>query len=436
MHNQFLPVIDRQDERETPLSFQNYSIDPRCLRILKAQRITEPTPVQAEAIPAALEGRDVIAIAQTGTGKTLAFGLPALTRLAAAKPGRNRMLVLTPTRELAAQVHGVLQSMGNALGLTAVAVYGGVGMEPQTKALRRGVDIVVACPGRLLDHINRGNARFDDLSVLVLDEGDHMLDMGFLPDIKRILRVLPERRQTMLFSATFPREIERLAAEFQRDPVRVEIGRATTPVEAVRQGVYTVDPNGKLDLLTKLLAERDVESALVFLRTKYRTDRVAKALHRAGFKAQAIHGGRTQGQRQRALDGFRKGRYSILVATDVAARGLDIQGITHVVNYDIPKCPDDYIHRIGRTARASADGDAITFVCPDDHQVLGSIERAIGKNLPREEWDGAVHVRSANEPARNRRPGKRGPASRGGRGPSGGRGQKAKRTYARRGKAA
>ncbi len=440
------------------MSFHDYAIDPRCLRILKSQRITDPTPVQAEAIPPALEGRDVIAIAQTGTGKTLAFGLPALTRLADEGGGRNRMLVLTPTRELAVQVHAVLQNMGKPLGLRTVSVYGGVGMEPQTRALRRGVDIVVACPGRLLDHINRGNARFDDLSLLVLDEADRMLDMGFLPDIKRILDVLPERRQTMMFSATFPAGIRSLAADFQHDPVRVKIGQTSSPVEAVRQGVYTVDQRGKLDLLTTLLADRNVSSALVFLRTKHRTDRVAKSLHKAGFKAQAIHGGRTQGQRQRALDGFRKGRYDILVATDVAARGLDIQGITHVVNFDIPNTPDDYIHRIGRTARASADGDAITFVSPDDYQTLGAIERALGKNLPREEWEGAVPVRSAYQPGgkgrpakrypgkhagakhapAKRSPGKRGPgkrssASAGGRGPSK-RPHKAKGGYPRRGR--
>ncbi len=399
------------------MSFQDYRIDPRCLRVLKNQRIIEPTPVQAKAIPPALDGRDVIAIAQTGTGKTLAFGLPALTRLAAAKRGRNSMLVLTPTRELAVQIHNVLQSLGKGMGLRTIAVYGGVGMEPQTRALRRGVDVVVACPGRLLDHINRGNARFDDLSILVLDEADRMLDMGFLPDIKRILHELPKHRQTMMFSATFAKEIGRLAADFQHNPVRVEVGQTAKPVETVRQGIYTVDQRGKLDLLTKLLKERNVESALVFLRTKHRTDRVAKALHKAGFKAQAIHGGRTQGQRQRALDGFRKGKFHILVATDVAARGLDIQGITHVVNFDIPNSPDDYIHRIGRTARASAKGDAITFVSPDDHQTLGAIERALGKKLPREEWEGAVHVRSGYQPTQKRQGAKPKPASHNGRGP-------------------
>jgi ATP-dependent RNA helicase RhlE len=403
------------------LSFQDYKIDPRCLKILASQNITTPSPVQAQAIPAALEGRDVIATAQTGTGKTLGFGLPSLTRLAAGKRGRSRMLVLTPTRELAVQVHTVLQSMGKALGLTAVAVYGGVGMEPQTRALRRGVDIVVACPGRLLDHINRGNARFNDLSILVLDEADHMLDMGFLPDIKRILKVLPQRRQTLMFSATFPKEIERLAKEFQSDPYRVEVGQVAKPVEAVRQGIYTVESNGKLNLLKKLMEDKNVDSALIFMRTKHRTDRIARALHHAGFKAEAIHGGRSQGQRQRALDGFRKGRFNILVATDVAARGLDIQGISHVVNYDIPISPDDYIHRIGRTARANTDGDAITFVSPEDHQALGTLERALGKRLHREDWEGAVDVKSGNMSGGQKGGGsKRGGSFRGGRGAAGG----------------
>jgi len=402
MQNQRLPGMLRQDEREVTMSFEDLSIDPRCLRVLKAERITEPTPVQAQAIPMALEGRDVVATAQTGTGKTLAFGLPLLTRLAAEKPRPNRMLVLTPTRELAQQVHTVLESLGKALRLRTVCVYGGVGIEPQAKALRRGCAIIVATPGRLLDHVGRRNVRFDNLSALVLDEADRMLDMGFLPDIRRILGMLPKDRQTLMFSATFPREIERLAADMQRDPLRVEVGAVAKPVETVRQGVYTVDPERKIGLLSKILREPQVESALVFLRTKHRTDRVAKALHKAGFKAKAIHGGRSQRQRQQAIDGFRQGRYTVLVATDVAARGLDVQGITHVVNFDIPKCSDDYIHRIGRTARASADGDAITFVCPSEYMALSAIEDGLGKNLPREEWEGAVPVISLFQPVSER----------------------------------
>ena len=384
------------------MSFTDLSIDPRCLRILKTQGIVDPTPVQAQAIPLALEGCDVTAVAQTGTGKTLAFGLPALTRLAKSKPGPNRMLVLTPTRELAQQVHDVLQPLAKALGLRTVCIYGGVGMEPQTKALRRGCDIIVACPGRLLDHMQRRNVRFDRLSVLVLDEADRMLDMGFLPDIKRILSTCPKERQTLMFSATFPKEIEQLAANLQHDPKRVEVGAIAKPLDAVRQGIYTVDPSGKTGLLSKILGDPKVGPALVFLRTKHRTDRIAKALHRQGFKAKAIHGGRSQGQRQQAIDGFRSGKYKVLVATDVAARGLDIEGITHVVNYDIPKCSDDYIHRIGRTARASAKGDAITFVSPDDSEALGKIERALGRQLPREDWEGAVPVASTFRPAKTR----------------------------------
>ncbi len=380
------------------MSFEELCVDPRCLRLLKNQQITEPTLIQAKAIPPALEGRDVVAIAQTGTGKTLAFGLPLLTRLATGKSGRNRMLVLTPTRELAHQVHSVIESLGKALGLRAISVYGGVGIEPQSRALRKGSDIIVATPGRLLDHIQRGNVRFNDLSILVLDEADRMLDMGFLPDIKRILAKLPKDRQTLMLSATFPREIERLAANLQRDPVRVDDGAVATPVESVRHGVYTVLQAAKVDLLSKILREPHVQSALVFLRTKRRTERVAKALLKAGFKAQAIHGDRSQSQRQRAIDGFRQGRYQVLVATDVAARGLDIKGISHVVNFDIPPSPIDYIHRIGRTARANAEGDAITFVCPDEYMALSTIESALGKNLPRQEWEGTVPVLSLFRP--------------------------------------
>lgn len=380
------------------MSFEELCIDPRCLAVLKRQGITSPTPVQAAAIPIALEGRDVMAIAQTGTGKTLGFGLPALARLAAAGKGRNRMLVLAPTRELAQQVEAVLEPHARALKLFTVCVYGGAGIERQAQQLRRGCDIVVATPGRLLDHMDRGNVNFRDLSILVLDEADRMLDMGFMPDIKRIVRDMPAERQTLMFSATLPKEIAALAKDLQHDPEQIVIGAVSTPAERVRQGVFTVHSDGKLDLLSQILRKPEVESVLVFIRTKHRTDRVAKSLHRDGFKALAIHGGRSQRQRDQAIEAFRQGKATVLVATDVAARGLDVQGITHVVNYDIPATSDDYIHRIGRTARASAAGDAITFVSPEDARELGQIERALGKALPREDWEGAVHVASHFRP--------------------------------------
>jgi len=387
------------------MSFETMNLNPKCVQLLTKQGLTEPTPVQAQAIPFALEGRDVVAIAQTGTGKTLGFALPAVTRLAQGGVRKGtQMLVLTPTRELAHQVRDVVAPFGETLGLRTACVYGGVGMEPQTKALRRGVDIVIATPGRLLDHIERRNADFRNLSILVMDEADRMLDMGFMPDIKRILGVLPTERQTMMFSATFPRDIARLTAQFLHDPERVEIAPQSTAAESVTQNVYTVDSNRKMELLQKLLAEKGMDSALIFMRTKHRTDRVTKQLNRQGFKAQAIHGGRSQSQRQKALDGFRKGRYSILVATDVAARGIDVDGISHVVNFDVPKEAGDYIHRIGRTGRANAVGDAITFVAPEDFMALGAIEKALGRNLPRADWEGAVNVRTTSQTAKQGRP--------------------------------
>ncbi len=382
--------------------FDDFSIDPRFLKVLKAQGIVEPTPVQEQAIPIALEGKDLLGVAQTGTGKTLAFALPALTLLAGLPRTKNAMLILTPTRELAIQVHAVIEPLAKCVGLNAVCVYGGAGMDKQTTALRQGRTVVVATPGRLLDHLGRGNVRFDQLSILVLDEADRMLDMGFLPDIRRIIDKLPKDRQTLFFSATFPQEIARLANDMQRSPQRIEVGSIAMPVDTVRQQVYTVNATSKIELLTKILREPAVTSALVFIRTKHRTDRVAKALHKEGFKAQAIHGDRSQNQRQQALDGFRQGRYTVLVATDVAARGLDIQGISHVINFDIPKAPDEYIHRIGRTARASAKGDAITFVSPEEFMALKIIENALGKNLPRAEWEGAVPVVSLFTPESER----------------------------------
>jgi len=380
------------------MSFDEFDLDSRCLRVLHEAEIATPTPIQAQAIPIAREGRDVIGVAQTGTGKTLAFTLPSLTRLAQEKLRRNMMLVLVPTRELAVQVEKVVEDIGRPLQIRSVAIYGGVNLDRQATELRRGRAVVVATPGRLLDHMGRGNLRFDDLSILVLDEADRMLDMGFLPDIRKILRKLPKERQTLMFSATFPDEIARLTGEMMHEPERVTVGAISRPVDAVRQLLYTVMPEHKSELLLDVLRSEDIHSALVFLRTKQRTERVAQLLRKRGFKASAIHGDRSQKQREQALDGFRKGKYRILVATDVAARGLDVDGISHVINYDIPPTADDYIHRIGRTARAEAEGDAITFVSPSEHLPLETIERALARRLPRAEWEKAVPVLSLYSP--------------------------------------
>jgi len=376
------------------MTFDEFGLDPRCLRVLHQQEIITPTPVQEQAIPIALTGRDVIAVAQTGTGKTLAFSLPALTRLASQHITKNSMLVLTPTRELAVQVQRVVESIAKPLQMHSTAIYGGMGMDKQTQDLRRGKEIIVATPGRLLDHLGRGNVSFPQLGILVLDEADRMLDMGFLPDIRRILRQLPRDRQTMMFSATFPDEIARLTSEMMNDPERISVGPIARPVDTVRQLMYPVMPEDKTRLLVKIFEEQKIDSAVIFLRTKDRTERIAQMLHKRGFNAAAIHGDRSQRQREQALDGFRKGKYKILVATDVAARGLDIEGITHVINYDIPPTAEDYIHRIGRTARAHAEGDAITFVCPAEHTALETIERALSRNLPRAEWESAPPVLS------------------------------------------
>ena len=378
-----------QEEFPNLMPFEDFDIDPRCLKVLHNLGITEPTPIQAQSIPIALTGKDLIATAQTGTGKTLGYALPSLTRLAAERVRRNRMLVLVPTRELAVQVESVVREHAKALHLATALVYGGVGMTEQTVRLERGVDVVVATPGRLLDHMGRGSADFRCLEILVLDEADRMLDMGFLPDIKRIISKLPRERQTMMFSATFAPELERLAKDMLHEPDRVTIGAVAQPVDAVRQLVIPVRQDDKSKMLLQILEEEKMDQAIIFLRTKSRTDRVAATLRKAGHNATPIHGDLSQSQRQKALQGFREGKYNILVATDVAARGLDIQDISHVINYDIPENPDDYVHRIGRTARALREGDAITFVTPADHASLGAIEKTIGRNIPRKEYEGA-----------------------------------------------
>jgi ATP-dependent RNA helicase RhlE len=380
------------------MTFDDFDIDPRCLRVLHEQNISEPTPIQEGAIPIALSGKDIIGVAQTGTGKTLGYALPAVTRLAAGPPKHNMMLVLVPTRELALQVGSVFESLGKATHLRTAILYGGVGYDKQRSDLKKGSAVIVATPGRLLDHMSQGAIRWNDLMILCMDEADRMLDMGFLPDIRRVLRKLPEDRQTMMFSATFPDEIARLTGQMMNDPERVTVGAISKPVDSVRQVIYGVRHEDKSRLLLHILDEEDVQSAMIFLRTKERTERIGQMLRRKGYKAGLIHGDRSQKQREQALKGFREGKYRFLVATDVAARGLDIDGVSHVFNYDVPPNPDDYIHRVGRTARAQADGDAVTFVSPNEYGPLETIERALGRNLPRGEWEDSVDVMSLFQP--------------------------------------
>lgn len=389
------------------MTFEDFDLEPRCLKVLSDQNIVTPTPIQEESIPIILDGHDVFAIAQTGTGKTLAFVLPGLTRLLRDKPNRNSMLILIPTRELCVQVHEVVRDMGRALGITSTTIYGGVSLERQAQDLHKGRHVIVATPGRLLDHIARRNVRFDNLETLVLDEADRMLDMGFLPDILRILERLPKDRQTLMFSATFPDSIERLANRLSNNAQRISVGAIEKPVDTVRQFLYPVKQEHKTRLLLDILENADAHSTLIFCRTKNRTEMLANLLKKKGFKNAQLHGDRSQSQREQALNGFRNGKYDVLVATDVAARGLDIEGVTHVFNYDIPLNPEDYIHRIGRTARAEKEGDAITFVTPAEFQALGAIERALGHNIPREEWEDAPRVLSVYSPASAKRRGTR-----------------------------
>ncbi len=363
--------------------FDHLGLDPVLLKAVYAMGYEAPTPIQRETIPAILQGRDLIGTAQTGSGKTAAFVLPILQRLMRQPPGRTRALILSPTRELAAQTEAALRSLGKGTRVRGQSVYGGVGMAPQEHALRGGVDVVIATPGRLLDHMGRRNVDFRGLQVLVLDEADRMLDMGFLPDVRRIIAALPRERQTLLFSATMEPEIESLSRSIMRDPVRISVSPPHRPPPKIRHEVYPVPQHLKTALLVELLGREDMLSVLVFVRTKRRADRVARQVGNTGFDVARIHGDRSQSQRDAALAGFRSGRHQILVATDVAARGLDVEGITHVINYDVPPVPTDYIHRVGRTARAEAEGEAITFVTPEDEGDLRGIEKALGRSIPR-----------------------------------------------------
>jgi ATP-dependent RNA helicase RhlE len=379
------------------MPFASLGLDARLLDAVRSLGWDKPTPIQLDAVPPGLAGRDVLACAATGSGKTAAFLLPVLQRLLDGKGGRVRALVLTPTRELAAQIDEHRRALVGRTGLTGAAVYGGVGMGPQETALRRGVDVVVATPGRLLDHLQHPYTKFDGLEVLVLDEADRMLDMGFLPDVRRILARLPKGLQVLLFSATLPPEIVRLAAELQSSPVRIALERKSQPATGVTQTVWPVAQELKTHLLLALLESGELESALVFTRTKHRANRVADWLAKRGVNAARIHGNRSQSQRTEALDGFKKGRYRVLVATDVAARGIDIEALPHVVNFDVPAQPDDYIHRVGRTARAEREGDAWTFFSPQEEGDLRAIERAVGRAIPRRQLAGFDYTKRSEE---------------------------------------
>jgi ATP-dependent RNA helicase RhlE len=363
--------------------FASLKLHPSLLRGLKELGFTRPTPIQTEAIPPGMEGRDLLACAMTGSGKTAAFLLPIVHHLLARPRGKTRALVLTPTRELAAQILEDLNDIAVHTPITAAAVYGGVGMGPQEHAFRSGVDVMIATPGRLLDHFRSPYAKLDGLEYLVLDEADRMLDMGFLPDIKRILRHLPAKRQTFFFSATMPPPIAALSSEMLHKPVSINIHRQSMPAVGITQAVYPVPQELKSGLLIALLGRGDVDDVLVFTRTKHRTNRLQQTLVKAGINAERIHGNRSQAQRTEALAGFKSGKYRVLVATDIAARGIDISELGHVINFDVPLVPEDYIHRVGRTARAERTGDAFTFVAPEEEGELKAIERAVGKRLPR-----------------------------------------------------
>ena len=365
------------------MPFASFGLHSDLVRGLRELGFTRPTPIQQEAIPAAMEGRDVLACAMTGSGKTAAFLLPILHRLHGKRRGVTRALVLTPTRELAAQIDQHLAALAVHTPLSGAAVYGGVAMGPQEHAFRSGVDVIVATPGRLLDHFRQPYAKLAGLEVLVLDEADRMLDMGFLPDIKRVLRQLPAKRQTLFFSATMPEPIVELTRELLHRPVTINLARKAAPAVGITQAIYPVPENLKAELLLKLVQSGVLHDVIVFTRTKHRANRLAEFLERHKVSCARIHGNRSQTQRTDALADFKAGKIKVLVATDIVARGIDVEELGHVVNFDVPLVPEDYIHRVGRTARAEATGDAFTFVAPEEERELRAIERAVGRKLLR-----------------------------------------------------
>ena len=392
------------------MPFSHFQLHPSLLHGLKDLGFARPTPIQTDAIPPALAGHDLLACAMTGSGKTVAFLLPILNRLIAKPRGATRALVLTPTRELAAQILEDLDDLATHTPISGAAVFGGVGMGPQEHAFRSGVDVIVGTPGRLLDHFRAPYARLASLEVLVLDEADRMLDMGFLPDIRRVLRHIPKRRQTLFFSATMPPAIAELAREMLHAPVTINLERRSAPATGITQAIYPVPHHLKTALLLTLLRSGDIADALVFTRTKHRADRLAKHLASEGVRVQRIHGNRSQAQRTEALAGFKSGKYPVLVATDIAARGIDVTALGHVINFDVPAAAEDYIHRVGRTGRAEQTGSAFTLVAPDEEGHVKGIERAIGRKLPRVtvpdfDYAGAAPPRPAGQRPGPQRPG-------------------------------
>jgi len=371
------------------MPFSTLGLSPKVLEGVRAAGYTDPTPIQLRAIPLVMSGRDLIGSAQTGTGKTAAFALPILSRLA--QHGALRALVLEPTRELAAQVETAIHDYARFTNLRTVVVFGGTGYGRQDQALRQGVDILVATPGRLLDQMQRGMVKLNQIEILVLDEADRMLDMGFLPDVRRIVEHCPRTRQTMLFSATIPPEIEQLCKWAMRNPETIEIGLRRSPAETVTHALYPVASDQKQELLEELLRRTDYDQVLIFCRTKHGADRVARKLHDQGHAVAVLHSNRTQREREQALNGFRNGRYEVMVATDIAARGIDVEQISHVINFDVPHHPEDYVHRIGRTGRAQSVGDAFTIMIAEDIPEIAAIERFIGQKIPRVKLEGFAY---------------------------------------------
>jgi len=376
------------------MSFETFNFHPSIMAGVRALGYTKPTPIQLQAIPPIMQGRDLIGLAQTGTGKTAAFVLPILQRLLQGPRGCVRALIISPTRELTEQTCGTIYDLGKQTKLQGIAIYGGVSMEQQTRQLIKGVEIIAACPGRLLDHLWKGTVDLSHLEVLVIDEADRMFDMGFLPSIRGILQCILHRRQTLLFSATMPSDIRRLVREIMHDPVTVQIGR-TLPAKTVSHALYPVKQHLKTTLLKEILNNTKTDSVLVFTRTKHRAERVAQQLVRAGYRVTSLQGNLSQNQRQAALTGFRNGSIKILVATDIAARGIDVLSISHVINYDMPESTDDYIHRIGRTGRVNKNGDALTLVTNDDAGRIRALEQLLGTPLERLTLQGFDYTKPA-----------------------------------------